>query len=64
MHKRELERLLFAWTKQRAESSGYKDYQTQRVYQIGLLVGLLASVCDDDFYARGQVLKKIQPPKP
>ncbi len=62
MHKRELEKLLLAWSRQAAASSGYKDYQTQRVYQIGLLEGLLSSVCDDDFYARGRVLKKILPP--
>ncbi len=59
MHKRELERQLLAWSKEQAELSGYRDWQTQRIYQMGLLLGLLSSVCDNDFWAKTQVLKKI-----
>lgn len=60
MHKRELERQLLIWSKQQAEQSGYQDKNLQRIYQMGVILGLLSSVCERDFYARQQILKKIQ----
>lgn len=61
MNKRELERQILAWSRQQAQQSGYEDQMAQRAYQTGLILGLLSSICDNDFWAKRRVLDKILP---
>jgi hypothetical protein len=61
MHKKQLEQALLQWSARETENSRFAghDVSTRRAHQLGLILGLLSSVCEHDFYARNLVLKKL-----
>ena len=61
MRKKELELALLQWSNQETRNGPYKNHpiEVQRVYQTGLILGLLSSICENDFYAKKLVMKKL-----
>ncbi len=60
MRKQELERLLLQWSFERVRAGNWRasSLDLQRLYQTGVLVGLIASLAEDDFYLKSR-LKKL-----
>ena len=63
MHKRELEHHILLWSRQKVGESKYKDspIELQRLYQTGVIVGLLSSIAQDDFYAQNLIKRTVCP---
>lgn len=61
MQKKQLEQALLQWSMMETERSRFKnhDYSVKRLHQLGLILGLLSSVCENDFYAKRLVIKKL-----
>ena len=61
MRKNELEHAILMWSNQETQKSRFRnhDIDVKRIHQLGLILGLLASVCEHDFYAKNLVLKKL-----
>ncbi len=60
MTKRELEQLILKWSFNKIQNSQWNisTVAVQRLYQTGVLVGLIASLAEDDFYLKSR-LKKL-----
>lgn len=61
MTKRELEQQLMVWSNQRVNEGPYRNssLELRRLYQTGVLLGLLTSVAENDFYAKKLIERTI-----